>query len=97
MRDPAYWGEQAKAFANGGDYPQAESTLRRGLRLNPDHPVLGYALGVLLLARGDYAGGWPFYERRLQLPGARIPDLSFPQWDGGDLERLLVLPESTLR
>lgn len=93
MNSPAFWGEQAKALARQGEHEQAEAVLRQGLQRHPDHPVLGYALAILLLGRGDYAAGWPFYENRMRLPGARVPKVSFPQWRGETVENLLVLPE----
>ncbi|WP_068876739.1 MULTISPECIES: tetratricopeptide repeat protein [unclassified Phenylobacterium] len=93
MNSPAFWGEQAKAHARDGEYARAETALRQGLQRHPGHPVLGYALAILLLARGDYAAGWPLYEDRLRLAGARAPTLSFAQWRGEPVDSLLVLPE----
>jgi hypothetical protein len=93
MNSPAFWGEQAKAHARNGEHEQAETALRQGLQRHPGHPVLGYALAILLLARGDYAAGWPLYENRFRLGGARAPTLSFPPWRGEPVDSLLVLPE----
>lgn len=93
MNSPAFWGEQAKALARLGEHEQAEAALRQGLQRHPGNPVLGYALAILLLGRGDDLAGWPLYENRLRLPGARLPKVSFPRWTGEPIESLLVLPE----
>jgi hypothetical protein len=68
--------------------------LRAGLAQHAGHPILGYALGVLLLARGAYDEGWPLYEHRRAMPGGPpTPRFSFPEWSGGPVGSLLVLPE----
>ncbi|MBL8554301.1 MAG: hypothetical protein JNL41_08485 [Phenylobacterium sp.] len=94
MADAAQWGEAAKALAAEGRHAEAEAKLREGLAALPGHPVLSYALGCYLLQRGAYAEGWRLYEYRGVLPrGPRQPQLSFPQWRGGPVKSLVVLPE----
>lgn len=87
-------GERAKRLANAGLYVEAEAELRLGLTEHPGHAVLSYALAILLLARGAFSEGWKLYESRTAMPGGpRLPRFSFPQWDGGSVQTLLVLPE----
>jgi len=94
MADAAFWGERSKALAAEGRYGEAEAALREGLAALPGHPILSYALGCHLLARGDYAEGWRLYEHRAALPrGPRPPGLSFPAWRGEAVGSLVVLPE----
>lgn len=97
MTNPAAFGERARALSTAGDFPAAEATLMAGLQAFPGHPILGYALGVLLLARGAYAEGWPYYENRRFMPkGPGQPKLSFPEWRGEAIRALVVLPEQGL-
>jgi hypothetical protein len=94
MADAAQWGEAAKALAAQDRYAEAEAKLREGLAALPGHPILSYALGCYLIRRGAYAEGWRLYEYRGALPrGPQQPQLSFPQWRGGPVQSLVVLPE----
>lgn len=94
MFDAATWGERAKALARAGLFLEAEAELRAALKEHPTHAVLGYALAILLLARGAYDEGWKLYENRLAMPGGPpLPRFSFPRWDGQAIRSLLVLPE----
>ncbi len=94
MIDAAKVGARAQALVRAGRPAEAESVLRRGLEGAPGHPVLAYALGILILSRGACAEAWPLYEHRASMPrGPRPPSFSFPQWRGEPVERLLVLPE----
>jgi len=93
-RTAAQWGERAKLLARAGSFSGAEDVLRLGLEAHPGHPVLSYALGILLLARGSFEEGWRLYEHRVALPrGPRAPGLSFPQWKGEPVGSLMLLPE----
>lgn len=94
MMEAAARGERAKRLANAGLYLDAEAELRVGLTEHPGHPVLSYALAILLLGRGAFAEGWKLYESRTAMPGGpRPPNFSFPRWDGESVRTLLVLPE----
>jgi hypothetical protein len=93
-KDPSWWGERARRLDREARYAEAEATLREGLTHHRGHPILGYALAVLLLARGAYAEAWPLYEHRRAMPGGPgMPRFSFPEWTGGPIGSLLVLPE----
>jgi hypothetical protein len=93
-KDPAWWGRRARDLEGEGRYAEAEATLREALGHHRGHPILGYALAVLLLARGAYAEAWPLYEHRRAMPGGPpTPRFSFPEWTGGPVGALLVLPE----
>lgn len=52
-------------------------------------------LALLLLADGRFEEGFALYEGRFTRPERRVskPSLSFPEWDGGPVRSLLVLPE----
>ena len=86
-------------MANLGGAAAAEPYLRRALALSPASADTRVALGLALLAQGNYAEGWPLHEARYDLPGARgKPDLPWPEWRGEPLEgrRLLVWPDEGL-
>lgn len=57
-----------------------------------------YALASALLARGDYARGWPLYEARVEWLGDKLlqPGPHYPKWDGGPVQSLLLFPEQGL-
>jgi hypothetical protein len=77
-------------------FKEAEALYRDLLAARPDEPLARRQLGFLLLRQGRFAEGWPYYESRV-LPGdRRKPTLSFPEWKGEPIERLLVLPEQGL-
>lgn len=52
-------------------------------------------LGLLLLSDGRFEEGFALYEGRFTRPERRVekPALSFPEWDGRSVKRLLVWPE----
>jgi tetratricopeptide (TPR) repeat protein len=76
-------------------FDEAESLLRAALTAEPDSSFLKWLLGFLLMRRGRYAEGWPLYEQRR----ARLEwnqRLSFPEWSGGPVSSLLIVPEQGL-
>ncbi|WP_321923381.1 tetratricopeptide repeat protein [Paraburkholderia guartelaensis] len=78
-------------------YDEAEIDYRRALALNPDLPESRFQLGMLLLRREDYAGGWPLFENRKLTATARANyrKLPCPEWRGEPLEgkRFLICRE----
>jgi hypothetical protein len=97
MHDARELGHQAALLERTGDHQKAEALLRAGLKLFPGNPAVAYALGILLMRQGRYSEGWPLYEARHFLSGRPgKPKLSFPEWKGETVERLLVLPEQGL-
>lgn len=87
-------GRRAGELERQGRFDDAEAVLREILRNRHDSPAARYALGTLLLRRGDYANGWDLYEARRELTGATpAPPLSFPEWNGEQVSSLFVVPE----
>ena len=88
-------GEAARARMRAGQWDAAEEACRAILAVDPRHRAARYALGTLLLAKGDYDRGWPLYDARLELPETRIapPRPSYPAWDGRPIESLMVWGE----
>ena len=96
-REPRDFGELAKEYAAQGRYPDAERTLREGLEYFTGHPILSYALGIILLRGGPSIEAWQCYEFRWSVPfGPRHPKLSIPKWSGEPVQSLVVLPEQGL-
>ncbi|MBU1377678.1 MAG: tetratricopeptide repeat protein [Alphaproteobacteria bacterium] len=84
-----------KVLEDGGRHAEAEAMCLAELETRPGEPGLLRRLGYLRLRNGDYAGGWPLYEHRIQ-PGVSKPKLSFPEWQGEHTNSMLVLPEQGL-
>lgn len=80
-----------------GRYGDAEAVYRQFLKARPDDPVIRLQLAFLLLRDGRLAEAWPFFEARLQRPGANPkPRLSFPEWRGEPVSSLLIWHEQGL-
>jgi hypothetical protein len=73
-----------------GQPAEAESFFRKAMALQPSE-VARWNLSFMLLARGEFAEGWPAYESRLSMNG--FPARKFPQpmWDGRDLGGRTIL------
>lgn len=97
--DPLGQSMQANLHYDNGKLPEAEALYRHVLKKHPDMPVVRAALGVLLLTKGEFDEGWPFYASRIHTefsPVNPIPPL--PLWDGRtdrDID-LLVMDEQGL-
>lgn len=80
---------------NAGRPQEARPVLEAGLALAPDRVDLQWALGLTLLTLGDYAAGWPYYERRREVFGTSRPNLPVPEWSGEPLtgKRIAIFPE----
>ncbi|THD79252.1 MAG: tetratricopeptide repeat protein [Phenylobacterium sp.] len=75
-----------------GRVEEAEAVYREGLAATPDDQNLRWQYGFLLLREGRWTEGWPYYEAR-RAKRKQPPSLSFPEWDGGPVKSLLVLPD----
>ncbi|MDB5418437.1 MAG: putative repeat protein [Phenylobacterium sp.] len=76
-------------------FAEAEAVYAEGLKATPDEPLLRWNYAFTLMREGRYLEAWPYFESR----GARLgvnPNLSFPEWDGGPVGSLLILPEQGL-
>jgi tetratricopeptide (TPR) repeat protein len=84
-------------YADTGRGDAAEAVFREALAIDPGFSPSRHSLGMLLLATGRYADGWPLYEARLEIPELNAPplDLGCPRWAGEPLagKRLLVVGE----
>jgi hypothetical protein len=92
---PAGAANLALVLQDQARFAEAEAVLRDALEQLPADPMLLWHLGFMLLRQGRYAEGWPHYEYR----NARLTwnqRLSFPEWTGGPIRSLLVLPEQGL-
>jgi len=63
---------------------------RRALRLDPRNTAASFNLSLTLLAKGDYARGWPLYEARWSMGGAFSPRHA-PAWNGNALAGRSIL------
>ena len=73
----------------------AEAAYRRTLDLAPDYPNAALDLGMVLLATGRFAEGWPLYEQRRARVQVLERGLAIPEWQGEPLagKRLFIWRE----
>jgi len=80
-----------------GRHAETEAVYRAALTANPADPVIRLQLAFLLLRDGRLLEAWPYFEARLQRPGANPkPALSFPEWQGETVSSLLIWHEQGL-
>jgi hypothetical protein len=80
-----------------GRYGEEEAVYREALAAKPDDLVIQLQLAFLLLRAGRLKEAWPFFEARVQRPGADPkPKLSFPEWQGEPIRSLLIWHEQGL-
>lgn len=77
-----------------GKFAEAEAVYREQLKAAPGDEDIQRRLAFVVLRAGRLAEGWPLYESRTA--GRTKPRLSFPEWTGGRVSSLLVLPEQGL-
>lgn len=73
-----------QAFRQRGLWEQAVRVGRRSLAMAPADDGAAFDLGMLYLSLFRWAEGWPLYDRRIRLPGAKPrPDrFALSLWDG---------------
>jgi hypothetical protein len=94
-RDPAPAANLGHLLDAQGRAEAAEAAYRAGLAIHPNDGHLGWQYAFHLLREGRYAEGWPYYEARQPRRGWKA-QLTFPEWDGGPVGALLVVPEQGL-
>jgi tetratricopeptide (TPR) repeat protein len=90
--------DSAEALNNMGNVRKVQGRLdearryyAQSLAANAGYAQAHHNRGLLLLADGDYAAGWPEYEWRLQCPDFSTPSLDCPRWQGEPLAGRIVL------
>lgn len=91
----AVWQTLGNFHRFTGELDTAEKAYRRALDLEPDLRQVQADLGLVLLAQGRFAEGWPLYEQRARRLRTAARRLSFPEWMGEPLagKRLFVWSE----
>jgi len=73
---------------------EAVSEIQKAIELSPDNALAHHVLGQVLLAQGEFAGGWREFEWRLRGPlrewSENLNALA-PRWDGSSLDGKTVL------
>jgi predicted Zn-dependent protease len=70
------------------DHTGAEVAFKHALRLTPANADAQFGIASTLLARGDFAAGWPAFERRPDHGGEAGSALArIPIWDGAPFRR----------
>ncbi len=82
---------------NQDRWADAEAVYKAFLKVQPADPVIRLQLAFLLLRDGRLIEAWPYFEARLDRPGANPrPKLSFPEWRGQPVASLLIWHEQGL-
>ncbi|CAB3775506.1 Photosystem I assembly protein Ycf3 [Paraburkholderia caffeinitolerans] len=78
-------------------YDEAEGNYRRALEMSPGLPEPQFQLGMLMLRRGEYDGGWPLFEHRKTTTTGKPNYRKLPcaEWQGEPLagKRILIARE----
>ncbi len=87
---------QGEMLLAGGDFVAADPWLRAALALVPDLVATRLAYGMNRLRQGDFAAGWPEYERRAHVSFFHPdgpPQHPGTPWTGQDLHGRSILVE----
>ena len=90
--------ERGNAARYLGDFAGAEAAYQAALAIAPRNAPVLTALGLLRLAQGRYAEGWPLYEERRKFQPLPVDASGIPAWAGEDLagKSLMIWPEQGL-
>ncbi|MFI4964125.1 MAG: tetratricopeptide repeat protein [Caulobacterales bacterium] len=90
--------DEGNAARYANDFAAAEACYRAALALRPDNAPVLAALGLLLLAQGRYAEGWPLYDERRKFQPLLVDRSGIAEWRGEDLagRSLMIWPEQGL-
>jgi tetratricopeptide (TPR) repeat protein len=85
-------GSLANAYSIKGRDDEALAAYDRAIALDPDAHEARWNKGLLLLSRGRFAEGWPFYESRWKFPEAAPKARAFSQpcWNGAYVQGALL-------
>jgi Flp pilus assembly protein TadD len=78
------------------DDTRALSHFSKLVRLRPGHAAHVYNRGLCLLRLGRYAEGWRDFEHRFAAGAVHVKLPDSPRWDGGPVDRLLLVAEQGL-
>ena len=74
---------------------EALASFRCAIALQPNYAQAHFSESMMLLLRGDFASGWPGYERRWQSVDQNTPQRAYsqPLWRGEATDRVLIWGE----
>ena len=75
--------------------PESLAAFERAVELEPSFPLADFNLGATRLLIGEYAAGWPGYEKRVEALGLSLREFDQPRWTGEEIRgrRLLVFSD----
>jgi tetratricopeptide (TPR) repeat protein len=88
----------ASALVNKGDWEAAEPIARQAYRRRPESQKTRANLGMVCLARGEWAEGWPLYDAIIGFDNSRrkVQYRGEPVWDGSPGKRIVIYGEQGL-
>ena len=92
------WNHLGLALRGQQRLPEAEVAFSDALAVRPSFPLAEFNRAVTRLLAGDFAGGWPGYERRFEIGEATVATFGEPRWNGEPLagRTILVVAEQGL-
>lgn len=94
--DPTTLGNLASTYINDGRPEKGVVYGRKAVRAQPESAVHANNLALCLMELGRFPEAWPYYERRLEIPGTDARHYPGARWDGGMVESLVVHGEQGL-
>lgn len=77
------WASYGRTLARLGRGPEARAALEKALALGHPHPgQVEWDICLSWLVEGDYARGWPLYDRRWSMARSEANPFPGPRWDG---------------
>ncbi|MGC2064397.1 MAG: tetratricopeptide repeat protein, partial [Thermodesulfovibrionales bacterium] len=92
---PEFYCNISNVLFDMGLIDEAIESCERAVAIRHDFPEAHWNMGPPLLAKGDFAMGWPKYEYRFLIKDAAVTSFLSPDWDGSSLKgkTLLVYAE----
>lgn len=87
------WSNLCLAETENGRLSEAIIAGRRAVELDPNEPRYQLALSFALMNDGRWNEGLRYYEARFPLKMPEFLSYPMPRWDGGRIERLLIVGE----
>ena len=77
------WASYGRTLARLGKGPEAREAFRKALSIGHGNPAqVEWDICLTWLVEGDYAKGWPLYDRRWSMARSEANPFPGPRWDG---------------
>jgi tetratricopeptide (TPR) repeat protein/flagellar biosynthesis regulator FlaF len=87
----AAWNNLGNLAVELSRIEEAAGCYARAITIDPEYAEAHTNRALLSLLRGNFEDGWQEFEWRWRQPGAGIPALAMPEWDGSEIEGKTIL------